>query len=87
MQRYRYCLAIIATLLTPWIGPHIDEYVPLVLLVFRASREGADYGFWVIAAATLGVAFLAWLAFFSGIAAWHARRHRNRDDSSGTICH
>ena len=83
MQTRRWWLAIIAALLTPWIGPHIDQYVPVGWVLFRAGAEDADCGFWVIAAVALGVIYLAWLALFSALAAWLARRRRNHDSSSG----
>ena len=83
MQTHRWWLAIIATLLTPWIGPHIDQYVPVGQVLFRAGTEDADRGFWVIAAAALGVIYLAWLVLFSGLAAWLAHRRRDRDSSCG----
>lgn len=82
MQTYRWWLAIVATLLTPWIGPHIDRYVPVGWVLFQAGTEGADSGFWVIAAVALGIIYLAWLALFSGLAAWLARRRLGRGGSS-----
>ncbi|MFC5302845.1 hypothetical protein [Azospira restricta] len=86
MQIRRWWLAIVATLLTPWIGPHVDRYVPVGWVLLRAGAEGADRGFWGIAAIGLGGVFLAWLALFSGLAAWLARRRRDhgRADDAGT---
>ena len=83
MQTHRWWLAIIATLLTPWIGPHIDQYVPVGWVMFQAGTEDADSGFWVIAAAALGVIYLAWLVLFSGLFAWLATHRRDRGSSSG----
>ncbi len=34
MQTHRWWLAIVATLPTPWIGPHIDQYVPVGWVLF-----------------------------------------------------
>jgi hypothetical protein len=82
MQTYRWWLAIIAALLTPWIGPHIDQYVPVGWVLFRAGTEDTDRGFWVIAAVALGVIFLAWLVLFSGLSVWLARHRRDRGSSS-----
>lgn len=82
MQTHRWWLAIVATLLTPWIGPHIDQYVPVGRVLFRAGTEDADDGFWVIAAVALAVIYLAWLVLFSGLAAWLARRRRDHGSSS-----
>lgn len=36
--------------LTPWIGPHADQYVPVGQVLSHADAENADCGFWVIAA-------------------------------------
>ncbi len=83
MQTHRWWLAVVATLLTPWIGPHIDRYVPVGWVLFQADTEDADSGFWVIAAVALGVIYLAWLVLFYGLAAWLARRRRDRGSSSG----
>ena len=83
MQTHRWWLAIIATLLTPWIGPHIDQYVPVGWVMFQAGTEDADSGFWVIAAAALGVIYLAWLVLFSGLSARLARHRRDRGSSGG----
>lgn len=83
MQTHRWWLAIVATLLTPWIGPHIDRYVPVGWLLFQAGAEETDRGFWVIAAVALGLGYVAWLVLLSGLAAWLARRRRDRGSSSG----
>lgn len=83
MQIHRWWLAIVATVLTPWIGPHIDQYVPVGWVLFLAGAEDADRGFWGLAVVGLGVIFLAWLVLFSGLAAWLARRRRDPGSSSG----
>ena len=62
-------MALAATLLTPWIGPHVDRYVPVGWVLLRASTGNADRGFWVMAAAAVGVLYLVWAALFRGIAA------------------
>lgn len=82
MQTYRWWLAIVATLLTPWIGPHIDRYVPVGWVLFQAGIEDTDSGFWLIAVETLGVIYLAWLVLVSGLAAWIARCRRDLGNSS-----
>lgn len=84
MQTYRWWLAIVATLLTPWIGPHIDQYVPVAQVLLHAGAENADHGFWVVAAVALGAIYLAWLVLFSGLAALLARYRRDRGSSSGS---
>jgi len=43
MQTHRWWLAVVATLLTPWIGPHIDQYVPVGWVLFRARAEDVDH--------------------------------------------
>lgn len=82
MQTHRWWLAIVATLLTPWIGPHIDQYVPVGWVLFRAGAEDADRGFWIIAAVALGVIYLVWLVLFAGLVRL-ARFRRDRGSSSG----
>ena len=42
MQSHRWWLAIVATLLTPWIGPHIDKYVPVGSLPVLAWPDYFD---------------------------------------------
>jgi hypothetical protein len=81
MHRHRWWIAIVATLLTPWIGPHVDRYVPMGWVLLRAGTGNADRGFWLMAAAAVGVLYLVWFALFSGIAAWFARRRRARGSS------
>lgn len=83
MQTHRWWLAVIATLLTPWIGPHLDQYVPVARVLFRAVAENADRGFWAISAVALAVIYLVWLVIFSGFAALLARCQRDHGDSSG----
>lgn len=82
IRTHRWWAAIAATLLTPWIGPHVDQYVPMCQVLFQAGAENADRGFWVIAAVALVVIYLAWLVLFSGLAAWLARRRRDLGSSS-----
>lgn len=83
IRTHRWWVAIVATLLTPWIGPHVDRFVPVGQVLFHAGAENADRGFWVIAAVALGVIYLAWLVLFSGLAAWLGRHRRDHGNSSG----
>lgn len=84
MQAHRWWLAIVATLLTPWIGPHIDQYVPVGWVLFQAGAQDADRGFWGIAAVALGVLYLVWLVLFSWLVAWLARRRCDHGSSNGS---
>lgn len=61
-------------LLTPWVGPHVDRYLPLGGLLLRARTESPDAAFWIIAALLLAVAYGVWFALLSGLSAWLARR-------------
>ena len=83
MQIHRWWLALVAALLTPWIGPHIDRYLPVGWLLLQASAEAPDAGFWVIAGVLLCLAYVAWLVFLSGVAAWFAHRRRDRGSPRG----
>ena len=74
MKIHRWWLALVAALLTPWIGPHIDRYVPIGWVLLQAREETPDLGFWVIAGVLLCLAYVAWVVFLSVIAAWPARR-------------
>lgn len=49
MSIHRGWLALIAALLTPWFGPHIDRCLPVGWVLSRAYVEAPDAGFWVIA--------------------------------------
>lgn len=83
MSIHRWWLALVATLLTPWIGPHIDRYVPVGWLLLQADAETADAGFWILAGALLALGYGVWFLLLSGIAAWRSRRRRRHPGSSG----
>ena len=68
MSRHRWWLAFIATLLTPWLGPHVDRYVPIGWVLLQSRAESPDWGFWVIAALFLAVAYFVWFMLLTGIA-------------------
>jgi hypothetical protein len=74
MKVHRWWLALVAALLTPWIGPHLDRYVPVGWVLLRAGEETPDLGFWVIAGVLLCLAYVAWVVLLSFIAAWAAHR-------------
>ena len=77
MKIHRWWLALVAALLTPWIGPHIDRYLPVGWVLLQAGAEKPDPGFWVIAGVLLCIAYVVWLGLLSGLAAWFG--HRRRD--------
>ena len=81
MRLHRWWLALVAALLTPWVGPHMDGYLPVGWVVLRARSESPDAAFWVICALLLSFGYLLWLALLSGIAAWTARLRHPTDDS------
>lgn len=83
MKIHRWWLALVAALLTPWIGPHIDRYLPVGWVLLQANAEAPDVGFWVIAGVLLCVAYVVWLVLLSVIAALLAHRQRNRGSSNG----
>ena len=73
MKKHRWWLALAAALLTPWIGPHLDGYLPLGWVLLQARSNSPDAGFWAIAGVLLCVAYGAWFGLLS-LAAWLARR-------------
>ncbi len=64
---HRWWLALVAALLTPWIGPHVDRYMPVGWLLVRVGAEDPDAGFWIIAAVLLAVGYVVWLLILTGI--------------------
>lgn len=81
MKIHRWWLALVAALLTPWIGPHIDRYLPVGWVLLQVSAEKPDAAFWVIAGVSLCVAYAVWLVLLSVIAAWPAHRRSDRGTS------
>lgn len=82
MSPHRWWLALIAALLTPWIGPHIDRYVPAGWVLIQASAEAPDPGFWVIGAVLLALYYVAWLVLLSAFT-WLLQRRCNSGSSNG----
>ena len=76
MSTHRWWLALVGALLTPWIGPHLDRYVPVGWVLLRALGEKPDVAFWLIAAVLLAVAYGVWLALLTGAGALLSRRRR-----------
>lgn len=85
MKLHRWWLALVAVLLTPWIGPHIDRYVPIGWVLLQASAETPDLGFWIIAGVLLCIAYVVWFALLSGLAAWFVHRRRDSGRSGGNV--
>lgn len=83
LRTHRWWMSVVATLLTPWVGPHIDRYVPVGRVLLQAGAADADRGFWVIAAVASCVYGLVWFGLFSGLAVWLARRRRDHGSSGG----
>lgn len=69
-MKIRWWLALLAALLTPWVGPHVDRYVPFGWVLLRAFRESPDAAFWVIAGGFLLLLFGIWLLIIT----WVLRR-------------
>jgi len=84
MSIHRWWLALIAALLTPWFGPHIDRYLPVGWVLSRAYVEAPDAGFWVIAGGLFTVCYVAWFVLLSGFI-WLLHRRRNRESSNGHV--
>ena len=81
----RWWLAAILTLLSPWLGPHVDDYLPLGYIVWHAIGAGPDAFFWVLAAGVLLVVYGLWVAILSVAGWWLSRRQSRRaSPSSGS---
>jgi hypothetical protein len=65
MKAHRWWFALVAALLTPWFGPHVDGYLPLGWVLAQARSNSADAGFWVLAALLLCMVYAVWFALFS----------------------
>jgi len=74
LARHRWWLALAAVLLTPWIGPHVDGYLPIAGVLLRATQEDASLGFWVLAGGFVGVGYVAWFLLLTLMGAWWSRR-------------
>jgi hypothetical protein len=68
LRFHRWWLSLAGALLTPWIGPHVDRYLPLGKLLFQARGESADAGFWILAAGLVAVAYGFWFGLLSVVA-------------------
>ena len=76
MKRHKWWLALVLTLATPWIGAHVDTYVPLGWVVVRALKESPDIAFWIFAAVVLLVAYFVWVGILAGAGMLWARTRR-----------
>ena len=68
LRTHRWWLSAIAALLTPWIGPHISDYIPVGWALIRAGGASPDAAFWIIAGVLLTLGYAAWLLVFTVIA-------------------
>lgn len=83
MKTHRWWLALIAALLTPWIGPHVDHYLPIGWVLIQVRADAPDLAFWVISGVLFCVAYIVWLGLFSAFAALIARSHGSQSGSNG----
>ena len=68
LRTHRWWLSAIAALLTPWIGPHISDYIPVGWALIRAGSASPDAAFWIIAGVLFTLGYAAWLLVFTAIA-------------------
>ena len=62
LRTHRWWLAAVAALFTPWIGPHISEYLPIGFLLILGVTTGLgsdrpDGAFWMIACGLVVVSY------------------------------
>ena len=76
MRRDRWWLAAVLTLLSPWLGPHVDGYMPLGWIVVYAFGQHPDAFFWVLAAGVFLLVYGVWVAILSAAGWWLGRRRR-----------
>jgi hypothetical protein len=76
MNRHRWWLALLAAVLTPWVGPHLDRYVPVGWVLLQAASESVDAGFWLLAGVLLAVGYGIWFALLTLAAAGLSRLRR-----------
>jgi hypothetical protein len=72
LRTHRWWLAAIAALFTPFIGPHISDYLPIGFLLILGLATGLgserpDAAFWIIAVGLLVVSYGIWLLVFTVI--------------------
>ena len=70
-MRLRTCrrwLAAVLALLTPWVGPHISDYLPVGFVLLRIGQGDPDAAFWIVAGVLLAVSYGVWLLILSAIA-------------------
>ena len=68
LRTHRWWLAAVAALLTPWVGPHISDYIPVGWALIRAGGASADAAFWIIAGVLLTLGYAVWLLVLTVIA-------------------
>jgi hypothetical protein len=76
MAFHRWWLALIGLLLTPWIGPHVDRYLPLGWLLVQAADGSADAAFWVVASILAAAGYGVWFLVLTLLAKALARARR-----------
>ena len=69
LRTHRWWLAAVAALFTPWIGPHISEYLPIGFLLILGVTTGLgsdrpDGAFWMIACGLVVVSYGVWFLVF-----------------------
>ena len=75
---HKWWLALVGVLLTPWVGAHMDSYLPVGWVLIQAAAEGPDVGFWIMAGVFLILGYLLWLLLLSVFAFLLSHRRRDR---------
>jgi hypothetical protein len=73
-MHHKWWLALIAASLMPWPGPHLDAYLPLGWVLYRATSEATSPGFWMIAGVLSVFAYAVWVLLLGVLLARLMRR-------------
>ena len=76
MSNKIYQLIPLLALCFPWLGPHIDSYIPLGYLIVQYGFFGADLGFYVMFSVLFLIySLVSWLLLMIVKRVWDSIKH------------